>query len=573
MRHIDTAPGAAALAEEILGERSKPLILISTTNDGALQFDLELIAREVADDADVVTIATGEATYALENALPAKSHVFAGAARSYPVDFGANADWRRSILRFPDRHSADELIEDALAQVTVSTRPATATRRAWVRATVERVSGASGNVAKLENGERVMVVADNLPAHLSLADALVEGGPVEGWLTERDLAPEADEVDLARFKDGSVTLARVVKVTLQRAYLALHPAALEITLRRRDLIPDVDAGENVEVQVADVVRAGQTVRARITRSGVAIGLSLIDVDTETTLVPSLPLLRGGLPWLREGVHAKEPTPAQDLPTLSDGHVTGILHESTHSVAADQTQAAPASPASEPIMSATALAELRDEISELRGAFGRLGRELRAGTDLETLDRLRDESTVLSAELHRERALRRERDITISGLRQELREARASRREESASARTARDAWTSDEEWLRFEVFTTWADRTIASEKSLHPLRDYAIGAKFMQSLSSLDAGQLEKALRTIVDVATRRVAEIPARQLHRLREGEGGSDPYVTRSDGATCWRASLEANAPSARRLHYWQLPGGRIELSRVVLHDDVEP
>lgn len=67
--------------------------------------------------------------------------------------------------------------------------------------------------------------------------------------------------------------------------------------------------------------------------------------------------------------------------------------------------------------------------------------------------------------------------------------------------------------------------------------------------------------------------EIPARDLHRLRSGEGGDDAYVVRADGSRCWRSAIEQSTPGARRLRYWELPGGAVELSRVVHHDDTRP
>jgi hypothetical protein len=44
------------------------------------------------------------------------------------------------------------------------------------------------------------------------------------------------------------------------------------------------------------------------------------------------------------------------------------------------------------------------------------------------------------------------------------------------------------------------------------------------------------------------------------------------RNDGAIAWRASLQVNTPSARRIHYWVLPSGQIELARVAAHDDFD-
>lgn len=157
MRHIDSPDGAREIASEILRERTRPLVLISAAPDGTFSFDPDTVAHGLSEDADVVTISTGEATYALENLLPPKCHVFNGAARSYPPDFGEDPDWKRSLLRFPGRDT-EELIEDALAQVIV--RPvAEPVRRVWTRATVERLSGsATGNVARLADGQRVIVV-------------------------------------------------------------------------------------------------------------------------------------------------------------------------------------------------------------------------------------------------------------------------------------------------------------------------------------------------------------------------------------------------------------------------------
>jgi len=58
------------------------------------------------------------------------------------------------------------------------------------------------------------------------------------------------------------------------------------------------------------------------------------------------------------------------------------------------------------------------------------------------------------------------------------------------------------------------------------------------------------------------VHEIAGRELHQLRTGTGGNDPVRVRPDGATCWRVSLQVKTPPARRLHYWMLNDGSIEL-----------
>ena len=564
VRNIDNVAGAAKLAAEILGARHQPIVLISTVEGGEPMFDANLVEREIGDSVDVVTIPTGEVTYALEGLLPVKAQVFGCAARSYPPDFGADPDWRRSVLRFPDRHDVNDVIEDALAQVTFAVSPFTQSRRRWVSATVELVFGDSGNIARLDSGERAVIVADHLPPQLSLSAGLIVGGPVEGWLIGRDLSPEPADVDLARFEPGAVTLARVVKATALRARLSLHPLLPDIVLRRRDVVPGADEGANADTRVTDVVAVGQTLRVYVMKTGGDVSLSLIGANSDRQVIDSLPLLRGGPPWLREGVHA-EPAPLQsaqvDTPEFDQ--------EAPLPVSFSPAQIAP-----DPVDTSAHLSRLSDEVAELRGAIGRLGREVRSGTDLETLDRLSDEVASLSAELHRERERRRERDSMIARLNQELREARSARAETAAPGRrTERETWPNGEAWVRHEVTSAWAARTMASEKGQYALGEYVVGPDFVGTLETLDDGQFAKALRAVVDVATGRAAYIPARELHRLRLGLGGDDPYVERADGAKCWRVSIEANAPSARRLHYWQLPGGRIELSRVVLHDDFKP
>lgn len=57
--------------------------------------------------------------------------------------------------------------------------------------------------------------------------------------------------------------------------------------------------------------------------------------------------------------------------------------------------------------------------------------------------------------------------------------------------------------------------------------------------------------------------------LHRLRVSDAGGSRYHTRPDGAYAVRCAIERNTASARRLHYLVLPGGRIELARVDVHD----
>ena len=65
--------------------------------------------------------------------------------------------------------------------------------------------------------------------------------------------------------------------------------------------------------------------------------------------------------------------------------------------------------------------------------------------------------------------------------------------------------------------------------------------------------------------------EIPGREVHLF--GARGSPALVRSRDGAKAWRCSLQDATASARRLHWWQIPGpdgGTVEFASVGTHDD---
>ncbi|RXR25834.1 hypothetical protein EQW78_11540 [Oerskovia turbata] len=128
------------------------------------------------------------------------------------------------------------------------------------------------------------------------------------------------------------------------------------------------------------------------------------------------------------------------------------------------------------------------------------------------------------------------------------------------------------EQFRHEVATAWIRRVPAAEKASKPLAEYTLGDRFLTSLDALEGISRAKVVDVVVEVLTGDAEHIAGRELHPLRVNEGGGSPAVVRDDGATCWRASLQTRSASARRLHYWKR-GDRIELSRVVLHDDMDP
>ena len=76
-----------------------------------------------------------------------------------------------------------------------------------------------------------------------------------------------------------------------------------------------------------------------------------------------------------------------------------------------------------------------------------------------------------------------------------------------------------------------------------------------------------------MEVLTGLAEQSTGRELHQLRTSAGGNAAPQSRTDGAVCYRVSMQIHTPSARRLHFWKCPDGTIELSRVVVHDVMEP
>jgi hypothetical protein len=136
-----------------------------------------------------------------------------------------------------------------------------------------------------------------------------------------------------------------------------------------------------------------------------------------------------------------------------------------------------------------------------------------------------------------------------------------------------DLFLDPDDAVRNAIKQAWVERVPAAEKAEFPIGRYRVGPAFASSLEKLDESQMSKAFRCVVDVVTNRAKSLASRRVHVLRNGVGGADQATTREDGAVCFRAYIEKNTASARRLHYWKLVDGTIELSRIVTHDDTQP
>ena len=441
------------------------------------------------------------------------------------------------------------------------------------------------------------------------------------------LRPASDA--LASYAVGDVVLTRVAMVRGGKAELVLFPKTREPAVVVAVLRADVTA--NPADDLRTLMTVGEVVPARVVATGPRWALVLHDIDDDEPIVAAPSLLPGGPPWLVEDADASgaddqpsapaalprptalpapapppassfvqakpagappapAPVPIRPSPAMFDkargrrpagppspvappasvpppsapprpvpGPPRSASVREPRPTAQAPSPAAPQPTASAqgPLLTIDALAA---QVAALTRGQAELETQLAAGADE------RAQLRYLLGEAER-RANRAEHDLKAA--RSRLRKAGT----RSVSAPVARPVFANREQGFRHLVLTQWAIRTPPNEQPTRPLPDYAMGPKFLDSLDKLQGIKPEKVADVVFEVVTGLAAKLPSRELHRLRTGTGGDDPIRERaSDGAVAWRASLQVNTPSARRLHYWVLRGGQIELARVATHDDYD-
>lgn len=538
---ITTDQQARALADTLLDpSRQHPIVVVSmAASESEPYVDADQLAIDLEGLATVHVLATTHASWALHDQLPERCDVYGGAGRCYPPGWDRNPTTAR--LRFAygrqdrDRATAN-LTRDALAHARST--PDRAPRRATTpaRGTLLGVAGGRGLVTLTDGSPGPSTIWPELiadaPADRLLAPGMTVWGDLD--LTSRRLDVTAMRIDLdqalADYTPGAHVLARVAGLEADHAVVQLHPE-VSATLPAEHL-PSQDA--------AAVLTAGETlvvtIEDRPETSGSSWTVRLAPSDTDPLTAPAV--LVGGPPWL---------VAPDDEPATAPG--------------------APV-PDAEPQPESTLFEQ--PDVDE-------------RGTHDERPDPLQTERDHLLEELRRARATIHALEKTAARQRTDLRNAleRADRLARDANAGsdalalldadTRRFADPSDQ--LRFEVDLAWARRTTAEEKPDLPLAAWTLSGGFMDTLSAVEGIDRAKVVDVIVDVLTGRAWQIEARQVHQLRTSEAGNAPTVVRDDGAICWRANLQTKTASARRLHWWQLPSGAIEISAVRLHDDVRP
>ncbi|HZK05273.1 MAG TPA: hypothetical protein VFC82_05415 [Actinomycetaceae bacterium] len=610
IQRIDDARSAAALADLLNGNGRRRPVVVVTIPAGRTEpwIDAEEIARETGSLADVYLMPTGEFTWEFSRRMVEGTQVYGGAGRAYPVGHEWASDLTKSPLRFAfdadDGESAtQELISDALRMAAatglLASRPARALRRV--------VGVVKGIVA----GRAFVDIGKGLPAtvaeELILEDVLIGrvlavGQRIEGWYdaeTNRiDVAKGLRSADdaLRDYSPDDVVLARVAMVRNGKADLVLYPRttnpAIAVTVLREDVTT------NPLDDLRTLMTVGEVVPARVVSIGPKWSLIMSDVDDDEPILTAPALLPGGPPWLIEEPDdvepelpqpsappvllvparpeatveelpaeeplVQEPAPAPPLPKPKPSMLDRNRPRSGRSPAAPPAASPAAPPAPVPAESTRAL--LR-QIDGLKAQVAELERDK---------ENLRVQK--LAAEQHG-KGLKRELDDAgrhANMLKHELKAAKARLRKagnrRSAEVLDAGPKFADSEQGFRYLVLTQWATRTLPGEQSDRPLPDYIIGPRFLDSLRRLEGIKDEKVADVAFEIVTGLAPSLSSREVHQLRTGPGGDDPIRVRDDGAVAWRASLQVNTPSARRIHYWVLPNGQIELARVTTHDDFD-
>lgn len=128
--------------------------------------------------------------------------------------------------------------------------------------------------------------------------------------------------------------------------------------------------------------------------------------------------------------------------------------------------------------------------------------------------------------------------------------------------------------LRYEVQHWYLYTVPPTQREQWPMGNYGFTERFIDDVYE-QSRQISRSqiIAAIVDVVCGRHVEVPARSSRAMRDGGGAhARPQVARTDGALAWRANVNTGTPAARRIMWWRLPDGRIELARLATHDDVD-
>ncbi|GHD03426.1 hypothetical protein [Zhihengliuella salsuginis] len=588
------------LAERIKHKRPRHLVVISRDKYRPhLYLDADEVARQVGGSAEIVIVENGRTTYELEENLPPGDAVYGNAGRVYPGDLLGYSHTHPSVPILAERADlVGQRTQDLINLVHGMPMLRRDHQRAALAAAEAEVSGTvvgvhdSGEIAYvlLEDGTVTPVRHDSLVPGVRLDWYLPEQLEVAGTLTDAGLDLRHSLLKqqiMDVYSYGDVVLALVKKVRDDYAYLEPLPGD-GIRVSRNDVT------SNEHDSLTDMLTVGEVVPARLISKKGKQRLCLHDVGDDDPIHACPSLIAGGAPWLVYGRNLPPkryddgaPADAESAPEVPSEPEDGADAVDAAEAPAPPVAGAPADrtaaatdAAGQPARVVPQAGIDAEQLGELTGAMGELLREvaplkaLLAGAQRGLVGPSGGKDSGLREQLREQQAeiarLREEVDRHKQQVRDIRRRAKGAKAQHPTRRGLAVDDFLTVEDALRHEVYVEWVSRVDAAEKPHFPLPDhYDVGPKFADSFVALQPDTQGKALKALVDILTGRAQKIPSRQVHALRTGDGGDDPQMERADGSKCFRASVEVNAPSARRIHYWKKPDGTIELHEVVVHD----
>lgn len=599
-RRVTTPEGARALATHLNGNaRDRPVIVVTTPHGRTEPWiDIEEIVDQVGDIAEIYLVPTGPHSWDLSNNLPAMTQVYGGAGRVYPVGHEWASEPRRSPLRFA--YSAAEgpkattaLIDDALHMATEAGLFDNVQTTARVRLTGV-VVGIVADRAMVKLDGRVGIVPDALAfPGLPLERSLQPGQEVTGlydadsrWFDVRESRLEPD-VALSSYAAGDVVLVQVESVEADRASVFLHPlVTVDVT--------HTAVTSNPLDDLSDLMTPGEVLPARVLATGGEWQLSVLDIDDDEEPVAAAALFAGGPPWLVTATptDVSEPAPPATAPIevlsfdveidVADPHAEPPIPDAPVTAPAlagpspamfDRSRAVRPRPAPGPTEAPAkppAAAAESASTKSMSLTIASLQAEVR--TAKRQRDEVHAQAQGFATELGHLRTELRQVEDQVRRLTQQLEQSRTKlRKSRSTSSPTDAPAFADPERGFHFLVERAWATRIPAAEQPTCLLGDYTLGPDFLRSLDALHGLATDRVADVVMEVVTGKAALSGGRELHQLRTDEAGGSPQRVREDGARAWRVSLQSNTPAARRLHYWVLPDGSIELARVGVHDDM--
>lgn len=549
--------GAKNLAKKLLDpKRDRILVAVSIASDGVAPWiDLNELVRQASEFADIYLINSMSASWEFAENMPEGTQVYGGAGRCYPLSDGFVTNKTVSPVRMAHNQSEGEvatqsLLTDVYKQVYAHGLLTESRKVGALEVSGKVIGFAAGRaLVQLENSEYVSIVAELTFPNSKIEELFSVKQRVSGILQSEyrrlDVSHQAQapDVALADYQIDDIVLGRVQYAGHQIVQLMIYPATSSPAVLVN--IPISRITENLSEDLRDMFVVGDVVRARVVSREPVWQLELSDISDEVPFKQAPPIFAGGPAWIN----------LLELEAQPESSNQSELRTSESEVDPDLVK-----------QGRKLTKQLLLDIANRKAQETELIKQIRSlGAHLEHAEGQRD---IFRVQFKNEEKRNNQLETELAKLRAQLRRAKLSK-----GGSFEVPTFANHEDGFRYRVLTRWAIRIPIGEQPAKRLPDYLISDSFLSSVKEVQGISEDKIADVVVEILLGTAQESNSREVHHLREGSGASERQVTRSDGATCWRASLQVGSPSARRIHYWVLPGGLIELSRVALHDDFNP